>query len=207
MNIKKKVVAIVLASLSIVGVQKTMAIEEASYVVITKDKEFEVREYAPHVLAETFVEGDLKDAGNQAFPKLFRYISGGNVSQTKVAMTLPVSQQPEGEKIQMTAPVGQQRVKDKWAVSFMMPKSFTLATLPKPDDASVTLRQVPAQKMAAIRYSGTWSEKRYLSHKLALESWVGKKGLTVTGGAIWARYNAPITPWFLRRNEIMIPVN
>ncbi|MBC7750607.1 MAG: heme-binding protein [Candidatus Saccharibacteria bacterium] len=184
-----------------------MAVEEASYQVIQKDKDFEVREYAPHVLAETLVDGDFEKAGSQAFQKLFRYISGDNVSNTQVAMTAPVSQKSIGEKIQMTAPVGQQRVQGKWAVSFMMPKAFTLKTLPQPKDASVKLRQVSAQRMAIIRYSGTWSEKNYLSHKSELESWIRKRALTPSGDAIWARYNAPFTLWFLRRNEIMIPVN
>ncbi|MBP8852707.1 MAG: heme-binding protein, partial [Moraxellaceae bacterium] len=142
---------LVVASLMLIGVQKAMATEEASYVVIIKDKEFEVREYAPHVLAETLVEGNMGKAGNKAFMKLFRYISGDNVSRSKVAMTAPVSQRPTGEKIQMTAPVTQQRAQDKWVVSFMMPETYTLSTLPQPQDASVTLRQVPAQRMAVVR--------------------------------------------------------
>lgn len=198
---------LVVASLMLIGVQKAMATEEASYVVIIKDKEFEVREYAPHVLAETLVEGNMGKAGNKAFMKLFRYISGDNVSRSKVAMTAPVSQRPTGEKIQMTAPVAQQRAQDKWVVSFMMPETYTLSTLPQPQDASVTLRQVPAQRMAVVRYSGTWSEKNYSSHKLELESWMRRVGLTSTGDSIWARYNPPFTPWFLRRNEVLIPVN
>ncbi len=184
-----------------------MAIEEASYVVLKSEGKFEVREYAPHVLAETLVEGDLENAGSKAFQKLFRYISGDNVSQTKVAMTAPVSQTPASEKIQMTAPVGQQRVENRWAISFMMPKSYTLSSLPQPKDPNVVLRQVPAQKMAVVRYSGTWSEKNYSRYKLELESWMHKAGLANSGPEMWAKYNPPFTPWFLRRNEILIPIN
>jgi len=206
-NIKKMMGIVVTASLLITEVQQVMAIEEASYVVIKKDKDFEIREYAPHVVAETLIEASLEEAGNIAFQKLFRYISGDNVSRTKVSMTAPVSQKQVGEKIEMTAPVGQQRVKDRWAISFMMPKPYTLRTLPQPKDTSVTLREVPAQKIAAVRYSGTWSEENYLSHKLELESWILKTNLTIAGISVWARYNAPFTPWFLRRNEILIPVN
>jgi len=206
MKARKMVEIVVAASLVMSGAPNAMAIEEASYVVITKDRDFEVREYAPHVLAETLVESDLEQAGNKAFRRLFGYISGDNVSRSKVAMTSPVSQTPAGEKIQMTAPVGQQRVQEKWAVSFMMPKAYTLDSLPQPTDASVTLRQVPAQRMAAVQYSGFWSEENYLSHKLELESWIRSIGLASSGNAIWARYNAPLTPWFLRRNEVLIPV-
>jgi hypothetical protein len=96
----------------------------------------------------------------------------------------------------MTAPVGQQNVQGRWAVSFMMPASYTLETLPVPVDQKVSLRQVPARRLAAVRYSGTWSKKNYLRYMQELESWIK-----------WARYNPPFTLWFLRRNEILIPVD
>jgi len=183
-----------------------MAIEEAGYTVVTKEDDFEIRDYAPHVLAVTVVDGDLEGAGNEAFSSLFDYISGNNERQDKVAMTAPVSQQGTGEKIDMTAPVGQQRLEEKWLVSFMMPASYTLETLPKPLDPEVTLRQVPARRLAAVRYSGFWSEEGYLRNKAALESWIEKKGLQTIGEPIWARYNAPFSLWFLRRNEVLIPI-
>jgi hypothetical protein len=194
------------ATVIILGARCAMAIEEATYTVVKTDKPFELRDYAPHVLAETLVDAGLEEAGNQAFRRLFRYISGDNKSRAKVAMTAPVSQEPSSEKIPMTAPVGQQRARDQWAVSFTMPASFTLETLPVPTDTNVTLRLVPARRMAAVRYSGTWSEKRYTRHKKELETWIKGQGLVVAGDPVWARYNPPFTPWFLRRNEILIPV-
>ena len=193
--------------LIIIGVVDSRAIEEAAYKVINVDGKFEIRDYAPHVLAETVVEGDFKGAGNAAFKRLFRYISGDNRSRDRVAMTAPVSQESMGEKIKMTAPVGQQRLQEKWTVSFMMPASYTLKSLPEPEDPKVTLRQVPARRIAAVRYSGFWSEQNYLRYKLELESWIKEKGFTSVGDPIWARYNPPYTPWFLRRNEILIPIN
>lgn len=197
----------VITSLMILGATQTMAIEEAQYTVVKKDKQFELREYSPHVLAETIVEqGNMQNAGNEAFRLLFRYISGGNQSRQKVAMTAPVSQEPLREKIKMTAPVAQQRAKDGWVVSFMMPAAYTLETLPQPENPKVTLRQVPARRMAAVRYTGLWSEKSYLQHKLELESWIREEDLTVSGEPVWARYDPPFTPWFMRRNEILIPV-
>lgn len=195
------------AAVTIIGAVEAMATEEAAYRVARKDNQFEIRDYAPHILAETVVEGTLEEAGNKAFNRLFRYISGDNRARSKVAMTAPVSQEPMGEKIKMTAPVEQQRVQGKWAVSFMMPASYTLETLPAPDDPKITLRQVPARRIAAVRYSGFWSEKNYLQNKLELESWIHKQGLTIAGDPVWARYNPPFTPWFLRRNEILIPVD
>jgi effector-binding domain-containing protein len=183
-----------------------MATEEAVYKVLKTGDKFELREYAPHILAEIVVDGDLESAGDMAFRPLFRYISGENRSRSKVAMTAPVSQEKAGEKIRMTAPVNLQSARDKWAVSFTMPASYTLETLPVPDDPKIILRQVPARRMAAVRYSGFWSEKNYRQNRSELEAWIREQGLTMTGDPVWARYNPPFTPWFLRRNEILIPV-
>jgi hypothetical protein len=189
-----------------IGAIPAMATEEAPYTVIKTDDIFELREYAPQVLAEFIVEGELEDAGNKAFRPLFRYISGDNKSQGKIAMTAPVSQEQKGEKISMTAPVSQQRVQGKWAVSFMMPASYTMETLPTPDDPNIKLRQVPARRVAAVRYSGFWSEEKYLLNKEKLENWIRENRFTVVGEPVWARYNPPFTLWFMRRNEILIPV-
>jgi effector-binding domain-containing protein len=207
MAIKRSIQIVIAVMVIMISVMDAMAIEEAKYKVVEKDNRFEIRDYTPHILAETIVEGDLKEAGNKAFNRLFRYISGDNRSRKKVAMTAPVSQQPMGEKIEMTAPVGQRRVQEKWAVSFMMPASYTIETLPEPEDPNITLRQVPARRMASVRYSGFWTEKRYLRYKSELESWIKEKGLTIVGDPMWARYNPPFTPWFLRRNEILIPIS
>jgi effector-binding domain-containing protein len=185
--------------------ESAMAIEEAAYRVVKTEGPFELRDYEPHIVAETTVDGELEEVGSVAFRRLFAYISGANTAQTEIAMTTPVSQQ-SSEKIAMTAPVGQQKSGDRWLVSFMMPASYRMETLPIPDDPQVTIRQVPPRRIAAVRYSGFWSEKNYQKNMLKLGSWIEKEGLKVTGEAIWARYNSPFSLWFLRRNEILVPV-
>jgi effector-binding domain-containing protein len=185
----------------------SVAVEELKYEVVSKEGNFEIRDYAAYLVAETVVQGTLEDAGNNAFDRLFGYISGKNRSQGRIAMTAPVAQEAAPEKIAMTTPVRQQRAEKGWAVSFTMPAAYTMETLPVPDDPEVKLRQVPARRMAAVRYSGGWSEKRYLRYRGELETWIGQKGLRISGDPVWARYNAPFTPWFLRRNEILIPVD
>lgn len=192
--------------LILTGVVSAMATEEAPYTVIKSDDIFELREYAPQVLAEIIVDGSLEDAGSKAFRPLFRYISGDNKSRGKITMTAPVSQEQQGEKISMTAPVSQQSIQGKWAVSFMMPASYSMETLPTPDDPNIKLRNVPTRRVAAVRYSGFWSEEKYLLNKEKLEKWIKVNRFTVYGEPVWARYNAPFTPWFMRRNEILIPV-
>ena len=183
-----------------------MAIEEPKYEVLQSSGKFELREYAPYIVAETVVDSDFEDAGNVGFRRLFDYISGQNQSRSKIEMTAPVIQEIKGEKIAMTAPVTQQQSEKNWVISFVMPDSFTMETLPRPNDPKVVLRQIPPQKMATVRYSGFWSEKNYLRNKEKLEKWIGENGFRPLGEPVWARFNPPIMPWFLRRNEIQIPV-
>jgi effector-binding domain-containing protein len=184
----------------------TGRIQEAAYTVERADKAFQVRRYAPQVVAEIVVDGTLEEAGNKAFRPLFNYISGANQSKNKIAMTAPVAQQREGEKIAMTAPVGQEAISNRWAITFMMPAHFTLETLPTPTDENVHLRAIPARRMAAVRYSGTWSQQRYELNLARLREWMKAQDLTAVGDPVWARYNPPFTPWFLRRNEVLVPL-
>ena len=184
-----------------------MAVEEAKYTVLAQQDKLEVREYAPSIIAEVIVDGDFEDASGEAFQMLFKYISGNNQAQSKIAMTAPVAQSAEPEKIAMTAPVGQQKSGKGWAVSFMMPASYTMDTIPIPSNPAVVLREVPAHRAAAIRYSGVWSEKSYSAHLSLLRDWMASAGLVAAGEPVWARYNAPFTPWFMRRNEILIPLD
>ena len=181
-------------------------VEEPPYENIVEDGDFEVRDYPQVIVAETTVDATLEEAGGEAFERLFGYISGDNVSDAEIAMTSPVTQTGASESISMTAPVGQTRTDDGWVVSFIMPASYTLESLPRPTNPEVTLREVPPRRVAVIRYSGTWSAERYRDHLEKLESWMDKQRLEASGDPIWARYNPPFTPWFLRRNEIMIPV-
>ena len=198
---------VVLASaVTFLGAGNAMATEEAKYTVMLKEEAFELRAYEPHILAETVVGGDFEDAGNEAFGRLFKYISGNNKSQEKIAMTAPVGQTQVSQKISMTSPVGQTERNGKWAVSFMMPAVFTLESIPEPKDPNVVLRRVPERYVAVVRYSGFWSKKGYLKNMALLHEWVKVKGLHILEEPIWARYNAPFIPWFLRRNEILLVV-
>jgi hypothetical protein len=183
-----------------------MAIEKAKYTVLEKEDGFEIRQYAPQIVAETFVGGDLKEAGNEGFRRLYAYISGDNKKRQSVAMTAPVGQEAGSAKIAMTAPVSQENKDNQWRITFLMPAKYTLETLPKPTDARVRLVQAPGRLMAALKYSGTWSEARFEKNRAMLEEYIRRRGLTIAGAAVWARYDPPFMPWFLRRNEVLIPV-
>jgi hypothetical protein len=184
-----------------------MAIEEPDFRVLERGGAFELREYAPHLIAETSVQADFDRAGNVAFQRLFRYISGDNTAAQKIAMTAPVTQsRPKGEKIAMTAPVTQVASDAGYLVAFVVPAKYTPDTVPQPTDPSVRIRAIPAQTVAAWRYSGRWTEENYEQHEDELRAAIKARHLKVAGEPILARYNPPFMPSFLRRNEVLIPV-
>jgi hypothetical protein len=188
------------------GEDSTVGIEKSKYSVIEKDGRCELRVYPPCIVAETLVESDFAEAGNIAFRRLYGYISGGNRKKESIPMTAPVHQEARSEKIAMAAPVNQQRSGDQWVVSFLMPSKYTMQTLPEPLDPAVTLREVPGRKMAAVRYSGTWSRKRYEEHRARLEEYIAGKEWKITDEPVFARYDPPFQLPFFRRNEVLIPV-
>ncbi len=183
-----------------------MAIEEPSYRVLETEGNFELRKYSSYIVAETYVEGDFEAVGSEGFRRLADYIGGKNQKKESISMTAPVSQKPVSEKIAMTAPVSQARENGRWRIAFMMPSTYTMDTLPIPDDERIALREEKEKTVAVIRYSGTWGKKRYEKHATKLMEWISSKDWKILGAAVWARYNPPFIPWFMRRNEILIPV-
>ena len=181
-----------------------MAIEEPAYSVVHGYDGFEVRRYQPYLAAETIVSAPAEDAGNQGFRILAAYIFGQNKGARRIDMTAPVAQ---SQSIAMTAPVAQAAVPGAYAIQFAMPAGWTLATLPRPNDARVTLKQIPARTVAVIRYSGTWSQSRYREQLAILQQDLARQGLHWHGDPIWARYDPPWKPWFLRRNEIWLALD
>lgn len=180
--------------------------EKLSYEVVRTYAEFELRRYAPHVVAEIVVRAPFEEAGNAAFRTLLAYISGQNRSATKVAMTAPVTQQPS-EKIRMTEPVEQRQTGEgEYAVAFVLPSSFTLEDAPVPTNPVVQLRERPSVLAAARRYRGRWTRASFEEHREELERSVRAAGLTPVGTPRWDRFDPPFMPWFLRRNEVVLDV-
>lgn len=184
-----------------------MATEEPKYTVLEKEPPFEVRAYAPMIVAEVQVEGDLDGASSQGFRLIAAYIFGQNQVSEKIAMTAPVTvvdQSVKNAKIAMTAPVGIESNAGKWIVSFVMPAEYTMETIPKPLNSQVQLRQIPAVKKAVISFSGFYNDQKVAEKTLELEQWMKSRNLQSAGTPNFARYNPPWTLPFMRRNEIMI---
>lgn len=168
-----------------------MAVEEPKFELVETLGEIEIRKYGPMVVAETEVTGDFNQVGNQGFRRIAEYIFGGNQQKEKIAMTAPVLQESSGKAAR---------------IAFVMPADKSLSHLPVPSNAQVSLKEIPARKMAVLKYSGTWSEERYLEKLQELLNHLKARKLATKGTPLWARYNPPWMPWFLRRNEVLIEV-
>ena len=192
---------------SLVGIRSTA---EPGYSVLQKDELFEVREYDQLVVVETVVDASFDDAGGIAFRRLFGYISGDNASAAEIAMTAPVmaadESTPVGEEISMTAPVTGQETPLGWRFAFVLPADYTLATAPLPGNPEVRLEQVPAKKVAVVRYSGSWSEAGFARNVQLLQQWMSQNQLEAEALPRVAGYDPPWTLPFLRRNEVMIDI-
>jgi hypothetical protein len=192
--------AVALTSLS----APSRATEEPDYQVTRELAGIELRQYAAYAVAEVTVPGPAGEAGNQAFPILAGYIFGKNKGERKFAMTAPVTQAAAPVKLEMTAPVTQTTAPGGFLVQFVLPKGVTAVSAPEPLDARVQLREVLPSEVAVIRYSGLWSQANYDEHLAKLQQALRAADLPWAGEPVYSRYDAPFTPWFMRRNEIWL---
>ena len=207
MRLSTPALARILAVALVTVAMPSHAIEEPAYTVRRTIGAVELRHYEPYLVAEVVVSGTASEAGGKAFRILAGYIFGKNKGEKKLAMTAPVTQTAAPVKLEMTAPVMQNAAPGGYLVQFVLPKGTTLRTAPEPLDPQVRLREVEAMDVAVIRYSGFWTEANYNEHLALLKEGLTRAGIAWSGEPIYSRYNAPFTPWFLRRNEIWLTVS
>lgn len=185
-------------------------VETPAYAVVAADGAYEIRDYPALVVAEVEPVGDRREALRAGFGPLARYIFAKERGGESIAMTAPVIQQrPIGveERIAMTAPVTQSPGESgRWTVRFIMPAGYRLEDLPAPGRAEVRLTEIPAARRAVVRFSGSTDDAVLATRERALRDWMTERGLVVDGPPIYAYYNDPFTPGFLRRNEVMLGI-
>ena len=206
---RRTVIGTLLLGAGLLAGGDAMSYEEPGYSIVYQANGVEYRQYAPYLVAETVVQDaqDFDSAATEGFRRLFKYITGGNSSQGKIAMTVPVSQAAQSEKIAMTVPVQQTRSGAGWRIAFTLPKALTPDTAPRPNDSRIRIVAVPGRLKAVLRYSGRWTEGNYREQREKLTRIIGAAGVTALAEPELARYNAPFSLPFLRRNEVMIEVD
>jgi hypothetical protein len=199
--------------------ESAMATEEPHYDVRISQAPFELRHYAPTLIAQTLVDGDMDEASNKGFRLIADFIFGNNLAvgsdQTaKIAMTAPVTVEPQSSKIAMTAPVTLEPQSHdtsvagakQWRIHFVMPSQYTMANIPKPKNSAVTLHEVPRKYFVVYRYSGFNSMARVQEKTNEALAWAKQQSLKVVGTPQLSRYDPPWTLPMFRRNEIMVEV-
>lgn len=207
---KKKMIYSILALLVLVALWSVWGyygshVEQAEYSVVKEADGYEIREYPVHIVAETSVTGSPDEALNKGFSIVAGYIFGGNTRKESIAMTAPVVAE-KGETIAMTAPVVATTEGEAYVISFGMPRSQTLETLPTPTDPRVKIVQVPAKQFAVMRFSWYRSEARVKQMQEKLRSLLTRDGVATQGNVAYAGYNAPWTPPWMARNEVMVEI-
>lgn len=200
--------SLVLVSMFLCG--HAFAFESAEYERLEKDGSVEVRSYSPMWLAETQVDGLSFDlSGDEGFKFAGNYMFGANRPAGTSPGAASAQVNPEdrpGKKLGITSPVMMEPVGGGYRVSFLIPAKFTEENLPVPTHSKVSFRKVLARRIVAIKYSGDWSEANFRSKEAELRNWIQKKGVHVREPAIFARYDPPFWPKFMRRNEVWFEV-
>ena len=162
--------------------------ESAPYLVVRTDAKFELRDYATLTVVETPMnEGGSSSDGS--FMRLFRFISGANEAQQKIAMTTPVFISSGGTNTTM---------------AFVLPATFQSGGAPATTNQLVTLGQLAAGRFAVMQFSGGRNACNEAESLHRLKTWMTQQGLSVLSPPLYAYFDPPWTPTFLRRNEVML---
>ena len=172
--------------------------ERPSYNVVVKEDGLEIRDYAAAIVVETQVLASRRDAAGEAFRSLFNYISGNNTASLEIPMTAPVAQTLAGK--------GSDGVSGKWAIRFFLPSNFSLENIPQPLEQGINIVTLEAQRFASVSFKGTQNDKKVAKYTARLREFIAQKGYGVTGEPVYAFYDPPFVPWFLRDNEILLPI-
>ncbi len=215
---RRHVHVLLLGLLCLLMTRIAMATEEPKFQTLIEDGDFEIRKYAPMLIAETVVDGDMDAASSAGFRRIADFIFGNNRApgsdqSAKIAMTTPVTSEPQSARIAMTAPVTAEpqaatrmQGATQWRIHFVMPSQYTLATLPKPNNPNVQVREVPEKYFVVHRYSGFNTMARVQSKLDETLAWINGRSLRMKGPPQLSRYDPPWTLPVFRRNEIMVEI-
>jgi len=203
----KKFIAVLttlfLTGCSVFGIRTA---DQPSYQLLNEVGNIQIRQYPALLVAETEIAADYKNASNQGFQRLAGYIFGNNQKQQSLEMTAPVIQEQQTETLAMTAPVIQQKSKDRWLMAFVLPKGYSVATAPIPNDKAVVIKELPAKKVAVIQYTGSLCESGIEKNTDTLTNWLNQQGIKTLSPARSAAYDPPWTLPFLRHNEVQVDI-
>ena len=205
-TLKANITAVLLL-LVLLMARNSYALEKPDYEVLLDLGKIEYRLYQPYLVAETVVENpDFESALDAAFERLQGYISGDNMASSDISMTVPVQMARTGVELSTDSPISTSQTPEGIRMAFMLPSEYTLQTAPTPLDDSVVLKELPERVVAAIRFSGRWTERNLTSNEATLLENIKQEKLEPIGPSVFAAYHPPFMPPWFRRNEILFEV-
>jgi hypothetical protein len=184
------VIMVVVVVVAVVGCKATRGgYESAPYPVVRRDGKFELRDYPVLTVVETSMGDAGSNGADGSFNRLFRFITGNNEANQKIAMTTPVFM--SGNETNRT-------------MAFVMPSGDKTAPVPKPTDARVTVRRIAAGRFAVLRFSGGRNAEKEVEVERRLKAWMEVERLPAKPPPVFGYFDPPWTPAFLRRNEVML---
>ena len=194
--LKMKQILLTIAMLS--SLPAWAEIEQPNYKVILEKDIFAIRDYTSVMAVETEVFSSRREAAGNAFRRLFRYISGENEDNLEISMTSPVAQTLANQNDDDPA--------ERWMVRFFLPRNMAEENIPLPSEKGVTVSKLKAQRFASVSFRGSQSDKKIEENTAKLKAFISQNGYEVSGRPIYAFYDPPFIPWFLRDNEILLPI-
>ena len=177
----KKIYSILISAiLSVHTLTVAQDTEIQPYEVIKAIDSAEIRFYPSATLVQT--------SGGNNFGKLFRYISGSNESEEKIAMTAPVYMN-----------------EDKSEMAFVMPLDVHQKGAPEPMGENVSLRITEPRYVAAIRYGGYTNADKEATYTKRLMKALKENSIEAKGAVEFLGYDSPYK-FYNRRNEIMVEI-
>ena len=171
--------------------------KQQEFRVLQTYEDFELREYLPCVIAEVKVSANYSTATRSAFSSLFNYISQGNESSQKIAMTAPVITAQKADKSDSAG----------WYVSFVMPSGSAFDHMPHPNDSQVRLRELDTETCVAKSFRGTATDELSRKKVQELRTSASKANIALSDETRICRFDPPFKPGFLQYNEIVIPIH
>ena len=171
------------------GVATLLAYETTKYEVVESAGKIEIREYPELMLASTNMNRNSQGEDG-SFMRLFRYISGSNDREQKVAMTTPVfMEEADAESGHM---------------GFVIPTQVAKQRIPQPEEEGVEIRKRSAGRFAVIRFAGRMNKELIEKSEAELREWIDERQLVGEDDIEYAGYDPPWTPGRMRRNEVLI---
>ena len=197
------------------------AVETPDYEVLRSADGVELRSYPEQLVARVRVEAETaEEASEKGFAPLADFIFGANEPGEEIAMTAPVTSAPvveegggapeggDGTEIAMTAPVTSRPSEEAgtWTVEFVMPRTWTLDTLPAPVNEAVQPMTIPPQTIVVAGWMGEETQEAIAQAEAAVSAFIEAEDLTPAGPFAVAGYSGPDTPVEARKWEVHRPV-